>query len=141
MRKLTEIIVLTVAGALCLTGCTALEDNPEWIELVNGPNNPYIHQLHPITMYDNDTLEAGKEYSVNDVFFINVEEDKVTTKLGVFWKGNVEDNSAGITVDTEKETFIIEGTGSVIVIYTVYTPVVSYDDTCTAYFTVVEGEQ
>ena len=45
-------------------------------------------------------------------------------------------------IDDEKDTFIIEeGTGPVCIIYTVDTPVASYDYTCSAQFTVVEGEQ
>ena len=143
MRKLTpKVLSIALTGVLCLSGCSALEDNPEWVELVNGPNNPYIHILHPVTLDNDYPIEAGKEYSVNDVFVIDVEEEKVRTRLAVFWSGQVDDNSAGITVDNEKETFIIEeGTGPIIVIYAVETPVVSYDDTCTAQFTVVEGEQ
>ena len=143
MHKLTAgLFIFPLAGVLCLSGCAALEDNPEWVEFVNGPRNPYIHQLHPVTLDSDYPLEAGKEYSANDVFVIDVEEEKVTTRLAVFWKGQVDDNSAGITVDNEKETFMIEeGTGEIVVIYAVSTPVVSYDDTCSAYFTVVEGEQ
>ena len=141
-KPAAEFFIFALAGVLCLPGCAALEDNPEWVEFVNGPNNPYIHQLHPVTIDDDYQLKAGKEYSVNDVFVIDVEEEKVSTRLAVFWNGQVDDNSAGITVDNEKETFIIEeGTGSIVVIYAVSTPVVSYDDTCSAYFTVVEGEQ
>lgn len=141
MPKHTQkLLTLALSGVLCLSGCSALEDNPEWVEFINGPRNPYIHALHPVTLDQDYPLETGKEYSVNDVFVIDVEEEKVTTRLAVFWSGQVDDNSAGITVDNEKETFIIEeGTGLIIVIYAVETPVVSYDDTCTAYYTVVEG--
>ena len=143
MNKLTpKILSLALTGVLCLSGCSALEDNPEWIELVNGPRNPYIHTLHPITLDNDYQLQSGKEYSVNDVFVIDVEEEKITTRLHVFWSGDVEDINAGIIIDDEKDTFIIEeGTGPICIIYTVDTPVASYDYTCSAQFTVVEGEQ
>ena len=131
---------LALAAAMCLSGCSAIEDDPEWIELVNGPHNPYVHELHPVSLNSEDCiLETGKKYSVNDLFVIDTEKDKVSSKLSVFWSGDVEELSDGIVIDEEDESFIIEeGEGTVIVIYTVTTPVVSYDDSCSAYYEVVE---
>ena len=118
---------LALAAAMCLSGCSAIEDDPEWIELVNGPHNPYVHELHPVSL------------NSDDLFVIDTEKDKVSSKLSVFWSGDVEELSDGIVIDEEDESFIIEeGEGTVIVIYTVTTPVVSYDDSCSAYYEVVE---
>lgn len=141
-RSLTykAITLFAVTAAIVLSGCSFPENDPEWIRIMNGPRNPYIHKLYPNS--EVKEIRIGQEYSYDDIFVVDVEEDKTSVEITAIIAQPVDDEEEmTITLSEDSTSFTVEeGEGDIIVYIRASTPDVTYDDRCSVKLKIVEEE-